>query len=273
MRPSLLCLGVVGSLNLWNAAERFGDIDITPITIAAGETHHGYREFRILIENHSLKTTHTVTLVFPERAYSSGNSISRLSRTVTVGPSSSSMVPLWQPPLPINGNNEMRLLVDDEVAGTINLPDASRHLSSAYSGPSYRYGGGMPIAPTTILVSRSLNFDDLNHAFNSKVGAVDYSAQMATGPRDSSPGMVSTAWMPDPSTSGPHWIELNYAVPQTCARRKHLWPTDVASDLYKNYYNRNFGDKSVPDQYPLRLWPLGPPNLKFLFPLTTGRSV
>lgn len=218
----LLCLWCGPSFS--NAAERFGDIDITPITLATGETHHGYREFRILIENHSLKSTHQVTLVFPERPYNSGNSISRLSRTVAVGPSSSAMVPLWQPPLPINGNNQMRLLVDDDVAGTINLPDASRHLTSAYSGPAaYRYGSS-PAAPTAILVSRSLNFDDLNHAFNSKVGVVDYSAQMATGPRDSSSGMTPTAWMPDPSSSGLHWIELNYAAPQT-AKGVRIWPT------------------------------------------------
>jgi hypothetical protein len=209
---------VCGALSSFGA-EHFGDIDITPITIASGETHHGYREFRILVENRSLKNTHQVTLVYPDKSYNSGNSISRLSRTVAIGPSASALVPLWQPPLPVNGNSQMRVLVDNDELGSLNLPDAARHATGGgYSHPGYGYyrPGPGPGAPTTILVSRSLNFDELNRAFNSKAGAAGYSAQMAAGAPDSGGrfGTIPTAWAPDPSFSGPQWLELDYANPQ-----------------------------------------------------------
>jgi hypothetical protein len=222
---SLSCL-LCGGLSAFGG-EHFGDIDVTPITIASGETYHGYREFRILVENHSTKSTHQVTLVYPDRSYGSGNSISRLSRTVTIGPSSSAMVPLWQPPLPVNGNSQLRVLVDDDDAGSMNLPDAARHLTGGYSRSGYPYssrsGSG---APTTVLVSRSLNFDDLNNVFNTKAALMSFSARMATGAPDSGrrSGMVPTAWVPDRSSSGPQWIELDYANPQP-ADRVRIYPT------------------------------------------------
>jgi hypothetical protein len=201
-------------------ADHFGDIDITAITLANGNTYHGYHEFRFLIENHSTKNTRKVTLVFPDRSYNGGDSISRLSRSVAVGPDSRAMVPLWQPPLSINGDNQLRVLVDDSEAGTMNLPDPTRHMSmGSYAMRRYPYGGyggGPTASATAILVSRSLNFDDMNHAFNAKMGVADYSAQMATGAPDSAgrSGVVNTAWMPASGLSGPHWIELDYSPPQ-----------------------------------------------------------
>jgi hypothetical protein len=219
------------------AAEHFGEIAVTPITIVSGETHHGYREFRIQVDNHSIKTTHSVTLVYPENTYNSGNAISRLSRTISIGPASSAMVPLWQPPLPINGNNLMRVLVDDEVVGSVSLPDPPRHYTyGAYAGayarsgwtsynPSFAPGG---VAPTTILTSRSLNYDELNRVLNGgRTGAGnDFSAQMATGAPDSARrgGFAPTAWMPNPSSSGPQWLELDYTNPQP-AQGVRIYPT------------------------------------------------
>src|SRR5204863_458542 len=125
--------------------------------------------------------THKITLVYPDKSYNnSGNSISRLSRTIAIGPASSAVVPLWQPPLPVNGNGQMRILVDDDEVGTVNLPDPTRHITGGGSRYSYSYGGGYSI-PAAILVSRSLNFDELNRAFSPKTTGADYSARMATG--------------------------------------------------------------------------------------------
>ena len=202
-------------------ADHFGDIDVTPITIANGNTFHGYHEFRFLIENHSMKYPHKVTLVIPDRSYSSGNSVGRLSRTISVGPEQRALVPMWQPPLPITGNNQMRVLVDNDEEGALNLPDPTRHMSmNAYTGGGYPYRpsyGGTPGAQTAVLVSRSLNFDEMNRAFNAKLGVTDYSAQMAAGPPDSTArgGFVPTSWMPAPSALGPQWLELEYSSPQS----------------------------------------------------------
>ena len=93
------------------AVERFGDVVIAPQALANGDTFHGYREHRVLLENHSLKDTREVTLIFPDRAYGYGDSISRISRTVSLAPASSAVVSLWQPPLPIMGNNTYRVII------------------------------------------------------------------------------------------------------------------------------------------------------------------
>ncbi len=101
------------------AAERFGDITVAPQSLSVGETFHGYHEFRVLLQNESTKDTHRVTLIYPDRAFSYGNSISRMSRTVVLAPASQALVSLWQPPLPANGSGNYRVVVDDEVAGTV----------------------------------------------------------------------------------------------------------------------------------------------------------
>lgn len=203
------------------AANDFGDVSVTPISVADGDTHHGYREFRVLVENHSSKSSHEVTLVIPDKAYNYGNSISRLSRTVTVGPLARAMVPLWQPPLPVGGNGMMRVVVDGENDGAVNMPNASRHGTAGFArGYGYPYGGGGPMAPTAVLVSRSLNFDEMNHAFNATASAGNNSAKMATGPPNASGrrGVVPTAWMPDPGNPNPQWIELDYSNPKPANR-------------------------------------------------------
>ena len=218
-------------------ADHFGDIDVTAITLANGNTYHGYHEFRFLIENHSTKFTRKVTLIFPDRSYNGGDSVSRLSRTVQVGPESRAMVPLWQPPLSINGNNQLRVLVDDDEAGAMNLPDPTRHMAmGTYAMRRYpygSYGGGLPATATAILVSRSLNFDDMNHAFNAKTGGGDYSALMATGAPDSPArsGLVNTAWMPAPGVPAPHWLELDYSSPQPAKGVRIYFTTQIPAGM------------------------------------------
>jgi hypothetical protein len=189
-------------------AEKFGDLTVTPLALVNGDTHHGYRELRILLENQSPKDAHQITLIFPQQSYPNGNSISRLSRTVAIGPGARAAVPFWQPPLPLNGNGALRILIDGDEAGSLSSPSFGRHLSR---GPRY---GGMTL-PTTFLVSRSLNYDEVNNAFNANGlgSAAIFKAQMATGVPNAgsrSGGMNPMAWTPDTGNSGPHWIELDY---------------------------------------------------------------
>ena len=56
------------------------------------------------------------------------------------------------------------MLVDDDEVGAFNLPDPTRHL--AMSSYAFRYGGGSPGVQTAVLVSRSLNFDEMNRAWD-----------------------------------------------------------------------------------------------------------
>jgi hypothetical protein len=199
---------LLASISGTSATERFGDIVISPQVLVSGETYHGYREFRVLLENQSLKDTHQVTLTFPERAFGYGNSVSRISRTVSLAPLSRATVPLWQPPLPMDGDGRLRVSIDDDRPEVIGMPGGGmQHMTRSGS----RFGGG-PL-PAVVLVSRSLNFEEISRA----VGAnqTGLSAALATGAPDSGGrrGMINTAWMPEASTPGPHWLELDYEPP------------------------------------------------------------
>ncbi|HEU5123181.1 MAG TPA: hypothetical protein VFW05_03855 [Verrucomicrobiae bacterium] len=199
----LLASGIFFAALSMARAENFGGISVNFQPMFSGETYHGYREYRILIENSSLKESHNVDLVYPDHAFGYGNSISRISRSVSLAPQTHALVPIWQPPLPQNGSSQMRVIVDGENVGNLSIPGNS-HMNS------YGRGG---LIPATVFVSRSLNFDDLNRALQMESGA--FSAAMATGPNDSGRhrGTVTTAWTPDTTASGPHWLELDFDKP------------------------------------------------------------
>jgi len=193
-------------------AERFDDIIITPQWLQSGQTYHGYLEFRALVENHSLRATHDVTLIYPDQAWSSGNCINRLSRTARLAPGSRAVVKFWQPPLPAGGNGLLRVEIDGDEAGRVSSATAHGHLS-----PGRRYGGGS--LQSTILVSRNLNHPEVEAAFQGNKSE-QFSPSAATGPEDSvgARGVTPTAWSPDNSTAGPHWLELDYDPPVTASQ-------------------------------------------------------
>src|SRR5512139_3061919 len=85
-------------------ADNFGAISVVPQTLTSGETFHGYKEFRVLLENRSPKDSHQVLLVYPERSYNYGNCVGRITRQVTLAPGTRAAVPIWQPPLPQSGS-------------------------------------------------------------------------------------------------------------------------------------------------------------------------
>jgi len=185
------------------AAEEFGDITVAPQTMYSGNTFHGYAEMRVSLENRSMSRTHDVTLVFPNRAWDNGNSIGRLSRTVTLAPGARAMVPLLQPPLPANGDGSIRVEVDNHEEGKIHAPNANGHMN--------RYSRG---GPPVVFISRSLDSEAVERVFNANHGA--FTAEMATGAPDAGGrgGPQTKTWMPDTREYGKtNWLELDYATP------------------------------------------------------------
>lgn len=184
-------------------AEEFGDIVVAPGAIYSGNTFHGYAEMRVALENRSISRTHNVTLVFPNRAWNNGNSIDRLSRTVTLAPGARAIVPLLQPPLPANGDNSIRVEVDNREAGTVRAPNANNHMSR------YNRGG-----PPVVFISRSLDSEAVERIFNANRGG--FTAAMATGAPDANSrgGYQTKTWMPDTREYGKtNWLELDYTPP------------------------------------------------------------
>ena len=154
-------------------AENFDDITVQADAMYSGNTFHGYAEMRVSLENHSLSRPHEVTLVYPNNAWDNyGNTIGRLSRTVTLAPNTRAVVPLLQPPLPVNGDRAIRVEVDRRHEGEIRAPNGNNHCS-------YNSGGN---STATAFISRSLDFDAVGRVLNA--GHSPFSAAMATGPPD-----------------------------------------------------------------------------------------
>jgi hypothetical protein len=188
------------------AADEFGDVSVSADAIYTGNTYHGYAEMRIVLENHSPTKTHAVTLVYPNRGFNNyGNTISRLSRTASVGPDSREVVSLLLPPLPAQGDGLIRVEVDGRHEGEVRAPNANGHCNT---------GGRM----ANVFVSRSLDYDAVSHLFQAGSGA--FTASKAVGPPDAAgSGYQPNCWMPDARRHGvTNWLELDYAAPQPVNR-------------------------------------------------------
>jgi len=198
------CLLLLAGLAV-RASDQFGDISVSPNAMYTGNTFHGYAEIRVELENDSTTKTHTITLVYPNRDFnSSGNSISRISRTVSLAPGTKNVVTLLQPPLPLQGDGSIGVVVDGRHEGEVHAPNANDHCSF------YSRGGQQ----AAVLVSRSLDYDATSHAFEANAGA--FSAAKAVGAPDASGGgWQANAWMPDTRRYGlTNWLEVDYATPQ-----------------------------------------------------------
>ena len=245
----------VGSLASF-AAERFEDISVAPQVFFQGQTYHGYIEMRFAVENSSTDRTRKVTLATPHQAHGWGNNLRRVERTVTVSPGATVNVTLWQPPLLLNGDNQVEVFVDGRYRGAIPRGGNNQHMQRNTSIP-----GG----PRTVLVSRSLNSDDLDKAFRGGVTLKgptgQYSAEQATGAPNvpaRSGGMNQNAWTPDRTGRvGVEWLELDFKPPRSGVKflRVHKlgWDqafktvvfkdadgVDLATITVTNSFNRGF---------------------------------
>ena len=112
-----------------------------------------------MLENRSPGKTHVVTLVYPNNSFGNyGNSISRLSRTVTLAPDTREIVSLLQPPLPAQGDGSIRVEVDGRHEGEVRAPNANNHCN-------YYSRGGQA---ATVFISRSLDFDAVERVFQAE---------------------------------------------------------------------------------------------------------
>ena len=252
------CLFAGLGLAAWSAfaAERFEDIAVSPQVFFQGQTYHGYVEMRFSVENQSLDRTRRVTLATPHQAHGWGNNLRRVERTVTVSPGATVSVTLWQPPLLLNGDNQVEVFVDGRYRGAIPRGGNNQHMQRNASIP-----GG----PRAVLVSRSLNSDDLDKAFRGGVSHKGptgyYSPEQATGAPNvpaRSGGMHQSAWTPDRTGSGgPEWLEVDFKPPRSGVKFLNIhklgWDqafksvvfkaadgTDLATVTLTNNANRSF---------------------------------
>ena len=190
------------------AAEELGDVSISAAAMFTGNTFHGYSEIRVTLENRSHLKPHLVTLTFPNRPYNNGNSLGRLARSVKLEPEARAVVSLLQPPLPANGDGQIRVEVDGRHEGEIRAPNANNHCN-------FNSRGGRM---ATVFVSRSLDYDAMERVFHANQGG--FTAAMATGAPDApGTGQRPESWMPDARYHRvASWLELDYDTPQPVTR-------------------------------------------------------
>jgi len=157
---------------------RFGQIDITAEPISSADTWHGYVEYRFVVRNTSKQQAHRVTLAIPDKGYASGESIRRLSRTITIGPGQRAMVSLFQPPLPISGS-DVAVWVNGRRLGHVPRALGSHCIGGKAYGPS----------EVVVLLSRGINRQDF-----------DRQGATMLNPEDESD--ANEPWRPGPSPGG-----------------------------------------------------------------------
>jgi len=128
-RKSLLfdvgCWWLVVSLPFLCRAEPFGDISVNAERDLHGQHVSRLRRNAREFGKPFVQQTHRVTLVFPNNAFGNyGNTISRLSRSVTLEPGAREVVSLLQPPLPAQGDGSIRVEVDGRREGEVRAPNA-----------------------------------------------------------------------------------------------------------------------------------------------------
>ena len=137
------------------AADEFGDVTVSASAMYSGNTYHGYAEIRVALENRSHSKAHVVTLVFPNNAWNNGNRLERLSRTVKLEPGAREVALLLRPPLPVNGDGNLRVEVDGRHEGEVRAPNPNNHCSYNSRGEA-----------ATVFISRSLDFDVVEKLFH-----------------------------------------------------------------------------------------------------------
>jgi len=166
------------------ASQTYKDI-VVSTEESQGQSYHGYAEYKVTITNNNQNQSHEVSLVMPEQTYGSGDYLSKLTRTVVVGPQSTVQVPLLQPPIPINGRG-LRVIIDGRKQKEKIWLKNFEHCSS---GSGYGYYGGPTMKRLCILLSRQVVMDDFQNGIQNALAKEEKSG--STSPfgrgRSSSP--------------------------------------------------------------------------------------
>lgn len=132
---------------------RYGDIIISIESAPEGESYIGYVETELLVANASTSQEHSVEVYYPYSSWGSGDRITQLSRTVTVGPAASAKISLLQPPVNIHGNG-IQVVIDrihQRKRMSFDEPDHAKN--------SHRYGR---TASQCLFVSRDPKLDSFD---------------------------------------------------------------------------------------------------------------
>ncbi len=143
-----------------NAAETFDDLIVgnEPQEFVS-DMYYGYVEYRIRLQNLSEENDHVVTLIAPDMPYNfRGPYLREIRRTVLVPAGTQTVVSLPQPPAPLQGNDEMMVIID----GRVQKQTVPLDIQSVSGNTGY----GWSEKKDAILLSRRIAGEFINSAEN-----------------------------------------------------------------------------------------------------------
>ncbi len=202
--PVLIAITLCCTATNGYATTRIGDITITPGVSPSGNSDHGYAEYRISVSNHSPDKMHVVTLILPDNSFNiDPNRIRDIMRSVVVGPAATAHVSLFQPPVPLRGN-DLAVAIDGkrqrkEVPLSLgnHAPDTSHSFASHFVLT-------LPLS-LQVLVSRNVDTSELHTHAGTLVNTVPSMSGFSVS--TSAPGSF-VASSSSSSTSGSASYEL-----------------------------------------------------------------
>ena len=202
--PALIAITLCCTATNGYATTRIEDITITPGVSPSGNSDHGYAEYRISVSNHSPDKMHVVTLILPDNSFNiDPNRIRDITRSVVVGPAATAHVSLFQPPVPLRGN-DLAVAIDGkrqrkEVPLSLgnHAPDTSHSFASHFVLT-------LPLS-LQVLVSRNVDTSELHTHAGTLVNTIPSMSGFSVS--TSAPGSFVTS-SSSSSTSGSASYEL-----------------------------------------------------------------
>ena len=165
--PALIAITLCCTATNGYATTRIGDITITPGVSPSGNSDHGYAEYRISVSNHSPDKMHVVTLILPDNSFNiDPNRIRDITRSVVVGPAATAHVSLFQPPVPLHGNDLAVAIDGQRQRKEVPLSLGNHAPDTSHSFASHIVLGAMGFTTLPlslqVLVSRNVDTSELH---------------------------------------------------------------------------------------------------------------
>ena len=205
------------------ATTRIGDITITPGISPSGGSDHGYAEYRISVLNHSPDKMRVVTLKLPDSSFNIGpNRIRDITRSVVVGPGSTAHVSLFQPPVPLHGN-DLAVAIDGRLqreAVPLSLGNHAPDTSHSFASHFVLGAMGSISLPLSlqVLVSRNVNTSEFHTHVETLVKSIPTMSGFSALTSTSRSGVTSSSSSRSTGSASYELIDLGFPV--------SAWSTD-----------------------------------------------
>ena len=234
------------------ATTRIGDITITPGVSPSGNSDHGYAEYRVSVSNDSPDKMHVVTLVLPDESFNiNPNRIRDITRSVVVGPAATAHVSLFQPPVPLHGN-DLAVAIDGRLQReAIPLSLGNHAPDTSHSFASHFVLGAMgsislPLS-LQVLVSRNVDTSEFHTHVETLVKTIPTMSGFSV--LTSTSGSVVTSSTTSSSTGSASYELIDLGFPVSA------WSTDwLGFSRYDGVVVTNQDIQQMPSDVQSALW-------------------